>query len=71
MREFQITATTLSHISVNFFYADLCFIIPAGILLDRFSTKTIITFAMLICVSSTFVFAFSTNITIAMASRFK
>lgn len=70
MRDFQITAAQLGTLSATYFYADVAFLLFAGILLDRFSTRAIILNAMFLCVGATFVFAVSTSIWVAGASHF-
>lgn len=70
MRDFQINAAQLGTLSATYFYADVAFLLFAGILLDRFSTRAIILNAMLLCVGATFIFAISTSIWVAGASHF-
>lgn len=70
MHEFKINASQLGTISATYFYADVAFLLVAGVLLDRFSTRTIILSAMVLCVSSTLVFALSPNIWIAGGAHF-
>jgi MFS family permease len=70
MREFHITATSVGMISSAYFLANIIFMFPAGILLDRFSTRKIIIVAMFLCVGGTLVFSLSTNIYMAAFARF-
>lgn len=70
IREFQISAERLGQLSANYFYANLCFLFPAGIILDRVSTRKVILLAMSTCVLSTFVFSYAPNIYVAMGARF-
>lgn len=70
MREFNINAAQLGILSATYFYADVVFLLVAGMLLDRFSTRKIILSAMVLCVSSTLVFALSTSVWVAGISHF-
>lgn len=70
MRAFAINAQQLGQLSAIYFYANVIFLIPAGIMLDRFSTKKIILAAMIICVLGTTLFASSTNYWVAYTCRF-
>lgn len=56
-REFDIDAAQLSWMSSTYLWADLLFLIPAGIILDRFSTRHVILIAMLVCIVGTVGFA--------------
>lgn len=57
MREFNMDATQLGHLSAYYFYGNVLFLFPAGMILDRFSTRKLILIAMTISVLSTFIFA--------------
>lgn len=70
MRDFHINAGELGQMSSMFFYANSLFLFPAGMLLDRFSTKKILLAAMGLTVFATLLFAFSTTYTMAAISRF-
>lgn len=70
MQAFNITATDVGKISSAYFYANILFMFPAGILLDRFSTRKIILSAMLCCIAGTLFFSLATNIHLAMICRF-
>lgn len=70
MRVFSINAQQLGHLSAIYFYANVIFLFPAGILLDRFSTKKIILTAMVLCVMGTVFFANAHSYWIAYVSRF-
>ncbi|MSP52827.1 MAG: MFS transporter [Gammaproteobacteria bacterium] len=69
MQAFNIGATQVSNLSAGYFYADVLLLFPAGILLDRFSTRWILVAAMSVCVVATFLFAFSENYWFAFAMR--
>lgn len=70
MQDFKMNATMLGYVSASYFYADVLFLIPAGMLLDRLSTRKIILTAMLICVVSTALFARSTSILVVALCHF-
>lgn len=58
---FHADASQLSFLSSTYLWADVLFLLPAGILLDRLSTRHIILMAMAICIIGTLGFALSTN----------
>jgi len=68
--DFKITATTLGYISSGYFLADIIFLFPAGMLIDRYSSRKVILAAMWISVISTAIFAQSHNIVIAAVCHF-
>lgn len=57
MQTFHITGDRLSTLSSTYFYADVLFLFPAGILLDRVSTRKLILTALGLCVISTYLFS--------------
>ena len=69
-RTFHINAAGLGRLSADYFWADLLFLFPAGLLLDRFSTRKIILSAMGLCIVSTFGFAIANNLHYAAVFRF-
>jgi MFS family permease len=70
MQTFHVTAEHLGNLSAMYFYANVVFLFPAGLLLDRFSTRKLITVAMALCVISTYGFALSKQFDILGAFRF-
>lgn len=70
IRVFAIDAKQLGHLSAIYFYANVIFLFPAGILLDRYSTKKIILTAMVLCVAGTLLFATAQSYWLAYFSRF-
>lgn len=62
---FSSSATGFSFLSSTYLWGDLLFLLPAGVLLDRYSTRKIIIYAMLMCIISTFGFAMTSNIFVA------
>lgn len=57
--EFHIHAAQLSWMSSAYLWANILFLIPAGLILDRFSTRIVILTALSICVIGTLGFALS------------
>lgn len=68
--DFQLNANQLSQLSSVFFISNVLFIIPAGICLDRFSTKLIMMVMMTLCILGTFIFAQTQSYQIAYGARF-
>jgi len=66
--DFHIDATQLSWMSSTYLWADILFLLPAGVILDRFSTRSVILIAMLVCVIGTL--GFATTDSFALASFF-
>ena len=62
-KAFHLTnATQLGQLSACFMYSMVLFLFPAGIILDRFSTKKVIRWAMLSCISFVFLFSFTATL---------
>jgi MFS family permease len=70
MKEFSLSAVQVGQISANYFYATLFFLFPAGMILDRCSTRKIILVAMASSVLCTFLFALATHIWMGDVCRF-
>lgn len=70
LAEFHISATTLGYVSSSYFLADVIFLFPAGMLLDRFSARKVILTAMWICVLSTALLARSHSIGLVALCHF-
>lgn len=70
MQDFGLNAPELGQLSSMFFYANALFLFPAGIMLDRFSTKKILITAILFTTLGTFVFGLAHTYFIAAAARF-
>lgn len=70
MQEFNISATALGWLSSFYSAANLIFLFPAGMIIDRVSTRRLILVAMGVCVLSTFVFAQAPSFFVAAISRF-
>ena len=67
---FRIDAVQLGFLSSFYFYADALFLLPAGMILDRFSTRRVILFMMLVCVIGTICFAIANGLLMAAFGRF-
>lgn len=70
MRDFQLNAAELGNLSSMYFYANALFLFPAGIMLDRFSTKKMLLFAVVLCTVGTFLFAIAPSYFVAACGRF-
>lgn len=57
--EFQINARQLSWMSSSFLLANILFLLPAGVILDRYSVRHVILLAMVTCVVGTIGFGLS------------
>lgn len=70
MRSFNITGVNLGKISSAYFYADMIFLFPAGMIIDRFSVRTVILTGLGICTVSSVLFASSHQLWFAIACHF-
>ena len=70
LRTFHIGSDKLGFLIGSYFNANLIFLLPAAIILDRFSTKKIILITLGICIFGTALFASSSNIHWASIFRF-
>src|SRR3990167_5414959 len=70
MRDFGLTSAQLGQLSSMYFYANAIFLFPAGNMLDRFSTKKLLLFAVAICTIGTFIFALAKEVKMAGFGRF-
>lgn len=69
MQDFHLNASQLGQLSSMYFYANALFLFPAGILLDRFSTKKWLLVAVIVCTVGTFGFSMAESYGVAAASR--
>lgn len=70
-RAYHLKDTTqLGQLAALYMYANVLFLFPAGIILDRYSTRLIITIAMTVCVTATLIFSFTTQLWQAQLCRF-
>ena len=70
MQDFNIQADKMAYLSSIYYLSNVLFLFVAGMVLDRFSIKNTILVAMLLCVLSTFVLAYSHSFYIALFCRF-
>ena len=70
MQSFHLNAPQLGQLASMYFYANALFLFPAGILLDRFSTKKLVLAALCISIIGTFVFGMANSFAVAAAARF-
>ena len=68
--EFHIDAAQLSWMSSAYLWADILFLLPAGIILDRFSARRVILIAMLVCVVGTLGFSITDSFILASFFHF-
>ena len=67
---FHVNALQISNLSAMYFYANVIFMIPAGLLLDRVSTKKLLVSALSLCILSALVFANTNSFITACVCRF-
>ncbi len=70
MRDFSINAEQLGTLSAMYFYGNFLMLFVAGLLLDRISTKKLLSLSMLLSIVSIFALANSTHLLTACISRF-
>ena len=70
MRDFHTNANALGWMHAGYFVAYTAMQIPAGLLFDRYSTRGLISVAILLCVVGSFIFCFSEELWLAIAGRF-
>lgn len=68
--EFNIDAAQLSWMSSAYLWADILFLLPAGVILDRYSTRTVILSAMSVCIFGTIGFALTNSFILASLFHF-
>lgn len=68
--DFHLDAAQLSWMSSTYLWADILFLLPAGVILDRFSTRRVILIAMLVCVVGTVGFALTNSFAFACFFHF-
>jgi MFS family permease len=70
MRDFNLDASELGSLSATYFLANVAFLLPAGIILDRFSTRKVMLISLSICVLGTFLFGLVESTALAALCRF-
>jgi MFS family permease len=69
MRDFSADATLIGLLSGFFFYSYTVCQIPAGLLLDKYGSRIMLTIVIAICAIGALLFAFAPNIAIASLAR--
>ena len=69
MKSFSVDAAQLANLSACYFYMDALFLIPAGLLIDKYPTKWLLVLAMSCSVCGTLIFSFANQVYIAELSR--
>lgn len=67
---FQLDAVSLGQLFSMYFYANFLCLFPAGNLLDRYSTRKLLIFAVSLCTAGTFLFGIATEYWMAAVGRF-
>ena len=68
--DFSLSSTTVGYLASMYFYGNFLMVIPAGMLLDRFSTKKIALIAMTVSTLATIVFSQTHSLGLAQICRF-
>jgi MFS family permease len=68
--QYNLNSTHLGLLSSSYFYATIIFILPAGYIVDRYSTRKIIIGILTLCLCATAIFALSGNLILATVCRF-
>lgn len=67
---FNLSATSYGVLSAFYYYAYVPMQVPVGVMMDRYGPRILLTFACLICVCGTFIFASTDEYYIAAVGRF-
>ena len=70
IQDFSLSSAQLGNLSANYFYATVLFLIPAGMILDRFSTRLCVIVVMGISIACTILFSLSHFYLQAAITRF-
>lgn len=70
MHDLAVNSVVTGYISSAYFIGTSLFILPAGLLLDRFSTKRLIIGAMTLCIIGTLLFSLVSQAWLLIVSRF-
>lgn len=68
--DFHLDAAQISWMSSAYLWADILFLLPAGVILDRFSTRAVILYAMMVCILGTLGFALTSSYWLACFFHF-
>ncbi|MAZ77156.1 MAG: MFS transporter [Legionellaceae bacterium] len=69
MRAYGLSSTQLGWLSSAYFYANLIFLIPAGIILERFSTRRCLLIMCAVVIFSTVVFSLTHSFAVSFVCR--
>jgi len=69
MKAFSVDILTVSIITSSFFYPYLILQIPAGLLVDRFGPRRLLTVSIALCALASFIFSVAPNVSVAVSSR--
>ncbi len=70
LKYFGATSSDLSLLSAWYFYASIIFLIPAGLLIDRFHVRILMGINLLIAIAGAIIFAFAETLFMAGIGRF-
>ena len=70
MHDFQIDPQRLTYLSSIYYLSNVLFLFVAGYVLDHYSPKKTLLFAMFLCVLSTFIFAHTNQFYVALLVPF-
>jgi predicted MFS family arabinose efflux permease len=70
LSDLRISSSQLGFLSACYFYGNVLFLLPAGLLLDRFSTRNLMLINMGLAIAGTLIFAFASSLLFAAVGRF-
>ncbi|MDC0535443.1 MFS transporter [Francisellaceae bacterium] len=68
-KDFHIGASSLGFLSAAYFYAYIIFQLPAGIIIDKFNVRWVISTAMLLCILGNLLFSVANSFEMAFLGR--
>lgn len=68
-RDFHLDSTGLGFLSAAYFYAYIAFQLPAGVILDKYKPRLVISGALLLCLLGNFIFSIAPNDDVAVLGR--
>ena len=70
MRDFSLSSTQLAFLSTTFLFATIAFLLPSGIMLDRFGPRKILLTTLAVSIVGTIIFSFTSSILVAGFAHF-
>lgn len=70
IRDLQLSGVEFSYLSSTYLLADVTLLLPAAVILDRFSVRRVILFALFLCILGAFGFSISHSMSFACLSHF-